>query len=69
AARYRLGLRPAVWELRFALLRAGLAWFASWRRPSAGSLDRTARIVVAVMKSPVAYRRWLLGGLGKRGTG
>jgi flavin-dependent dehydrogenase len=69
AARYRLGLRPAVWELRFALLRAGLAWFASWRRPTAGSLDRTARIVVAVMKSPVAYRRWLLGGLGKRRTG
>lgn len=66
AARYRLALRPAVWELRFALLRAGLAWLASWRRPTAGSLDRTARIVVAVMKSPVAYRRWLLG---KRGTG
>jgi geranylgeranyl reductase family protein len=66
AARYRLALRPAVWELRFGLLRAGLAWLASWRRPTAGSLDRTARIVVAVMKSPVAYRRWLLG---KRGTG
>jgi flavin-dependent dehydrogenase len=48
--------RSLTWELRFALLQAGLAWLRSWRRPRKATLGRTARLVTDVMRSPRAYR-------------
>ena len=53
--------RELTWELRFALLQAGLAWLRSWRRPRKAALGRTARLVADVMQSPDEYRARILG--------